>query len=294
MKWRQLGRVFQTQHYAQTPTPWVMEDRVRVYFAERDDKNKSFIRYVDLDINDPTKMLGAPSGRVLENGLPGTFDHFGQMPSAIMGAGQNLNLYYSGWSALENGSYHNASGVAVSRDGGLSFVRAVDGPILDRTPDEPYLAVTPSFCTGLCYYVSGKRWEIIEGRYEPIYTIHAARSADGLYYERLGEVIPQYHEHECFSRPWVMKINDGWHMWYSYRSAIDYRDGANAYRIGYSVSRDGLHWKRYDGLAIQAPAGAWEATMQAYPAVFHAKGKLWMLYNGNSFGKEGFGLAVAE
>lgn len=293
MKWKSLGRVFQTRHYAQTPTPWVMSDRVRVYFAERDDGNHSFIRFVDLDINDPTRLLGEPSGRVLDNGAVGTFDHFGQMPSAVMGDEHHLNLYYSGWNALANGSYHNASGVAHSIDGGFSFRRAVDGPILDRTPDEPYLAVTPSFCAGLTYYVSGLRWERILGREEPIYTIHAAISQDGLNYKRLGEVIPQFHAHECFSRPWAMKIDDSWHLWYSHRSAYDYRDGANAYRLGYAQSQDGINWLRHDA-AIDIPRSDWDATMQCYPAVFYAKGKLWMLYNGNTFGKEGFGLAVSE
>jgi hypothetical protein len=270
-----------------------MDDRIRVFFAERDTDNRSFIRFVDLDINDPTKLLGEPSGRVLENGLPGTFDHFGQMPSSVLGAGQNLNLYYSGWNALENGSYHNASGVAVSQDGGQTFRRAVDGPILDRTPDEPYLAVTPSHCAGLTYYVSGLRWERIYGRYEPIYAIHAARSEDGLHYERLGQVIPQLHENECFSRPWVMRIDAGWHMWYSHRSAFDYRDGQHSYRIGYAMSTDGLNWTRADAL-FNLERSDWDAKMQCYPAVFYAKGKLWMLFNGNTFGREGFGLAVCD
>lgn len=293
MKWKPLGRVFQTQHYAQTPTPWVMDDRVRVYFAERDDLNKSFIRYVDLDINDPTKLLGQPSGRVLDNGLPGTFDDEGQMPSAVIGDAHSLNLYYSGWNSRNTVPYHNASGVAFSQDGGFTFHRRVDGPILDRTPDEPYLAVTPSMCGGLTYYVSGKRWERIAGRYEPIYTIHAALSQDGLQYKRLGEVVPQFHDHECFSRPWVMRIDSGWHMWYSRRSAYDYRDGANAYHLGYAISTDGLQWLRCDELCWLERSD-WDDKMQAYPALFCAKGKLYMLYNGNTFGKEGFGLAVAE
>lgn len=294
MKWTQLGKIFSTENYAQTPTPLVMSDRVRVYFAERDEQNKSFIRFVDLDINDPTKrILAAPSNRVLDNGKPGTFDDEGQMPSFVMGNDKTLNLYYSGWNSRNTVPYHNASGVAISMDGGFTFRRAIDGPILDRTPDEPYLAVTPSHCSGLTYYVSGKRWERILGRYEPIYTIHAAMSQDGIAYKRLGEVIPQFHDHECFSRPWVMRIDGVWHMWYSHRSAFDYRDGPNAYRIGYAHSHDGLQWTRKHG-NISLPQSDWDATMQCYPATFYVKDKLWLLYNGNHFGKYGFGLAVSS
>src|SRR5260221_3716953 len=129
-----MGRVFETRQYAQTPTPWVMEDRVRMYFAERDINNESFIRFVDLDINDPTKLLGEPGARVLERGPLNAFDFNGQMPSAVLGDGDNLSLYYSGWTGLANGSYHNATGVCFSKDGGLTFQRVVEGPILDRTP----------------------------------------------------------------------------------------------------------------------------------------------------------------
>ncbi len=292
MNWRPLGRVFETQSYAQTPTPWVMDDRVRVYFAERED-GKSFIRFVDLDINDLTKLIGEPSGNVLENGAPGAFDDEGQMPSFVMGDKEHLNLYFSGWNSRNTVPYHNATGVAHSIDGGLTFQRAADGPILDRSPDEPYIAVTPSFCAGLTYYVSGLRWDKIEARYEPIYTIHAARSNDGLHFQRLGEVVHQAHERECFSRPWTMKIDETWHMWYCHRSAIDYRDGPNAYRMGYALSRNGTHWKRYDD-KIELPRSDWDTTMQCYPAVFFAKDKLWLLYNGAHFGKYGFGIAVAE
>lgn len=295
MNWNPLGRIFQTQHHAQTPTPFVMDDRVRVYFAERDDAGKSFIRYVDLDSNDPTKLLGEPSGRVLDNGVPGAFDDEGQMPSCVMGNDNTLNLYYSGWNSRNTVPYHNASGVAVSLDGGLTFKRAVDGPILDRTPQEPYLAVTPSMCSGLTYYVSGLRWERILGRWEPIYTIHYARSQDGLQYERHGQVIQQFFDHECFSRPWVMRIDGIWHMWYCHRSAFEYRDGENSYRLGYALSRNGIDWTRNDFSNAAGPHRSdWDAKSQCYPAVFAAKEKLWMLYNGNHFGKEGFGLAVAE
>jgi hypothetical protein len=294
MKWRSLGKVFHTRHWAQCPTPLVLDDRIRVYFSERDDFGKSFIRFVDLDINDPTKLLGQPSGRVLENGDCGTFDDEGQIPSAAASIGGEVILYYSGWNSRNTVPYHNATGVAYSIDGGFSFHRRFHGPVLDRTPAEPYLAVTPSFCAGMTYYVSGLRWKRILGRYEPIYTIHAARSQDGIYFERMGQVVPQFHNHECFSRPWAMKADNGWFMYYSYRSAFDYRDGPNAYRIGYAVSQDGIHWLRNDAGHTPPARSDWDATMQCYPALFYARGKFFMLYNGNSFGREGFGLAVAE
>ncbi len=296
MKWRALGQVFKTDSYGQTPTPLVLDDRVRVYIAERDPRGNAFISYLDLDLENPTMLLGMhrPSAQVLSNGLPGTFDDEGQMPSFAMRNGENVNLYYSGWNTRNTVPYHNATGVAVSFDSGQTFERPFEGPILDRTPEEPYLAVTPSLCAGKTFYVSGIRWDMIDGRYEPIYVICSAESKDGVHWKRDGvPMIPQNHPQECFSRPWVINSGALWHMWYCYRSALDYRDGRGAYRIGYAISIDGRDWQRKDD-EFELKRSDWDATMQCYPAVFQASGRLWMLYNGNTFGRKGFGLAVAE
>ena len=38
----------------------------------------------------------------------------------------------------------------------------------------------------------------------------------------------------------------------------------------------------------------WDSEMICYPYVFDRKGERYMLYNGNGYGKTGFGLAVLE
>jgi hypothetical protein len=35
----------------------------------------------------------------------------------------------------------------------------------------------------------------------------------------------------------------------------------------------------------------WDAGMQCYPNIFHLNGEIYLLYNGNQFGKFGFGIA---
>ena len=70
-RWSPLGHIYRTESYGQCPTPLVMQDRVRVYFSERNSSNRSHIYYVDLELDDPTKILHDPSGNpVLENGKP--------------------------------------------------------------------------------------------------------------------------------------------------------------------------------------------------------------------------------
>ena len=74
-------------------------------------------------------------------------------------------------------------------------------------------------------------------------------------------------------------------MWYSHRGG--------AYRIGYAESEDGKSWERMDNtVGITTSASGWDSEMIEYPYVFDHKGTRYMLYNGNGYGKTGFGLAA--
>ncbi|MDR3088446.1 MAG: hypothetical protein LBU39_01340 [Desulfobulbaceae bacterium] len=91
----------------------------------------------------------------------------------------------------------------------------------------------------------------------------------------------------AIARPSVLRDPDGWKMWYSFRG--------ETYRIGYAESPDGLVWTRLDEQAgIDVSATGWDTEMIEYPFVFDHAGRRYMLYNGNGYGKTGFGLAVLE
>jgi hypothetical protein len=76
-------------------------------------------------------------------------------------------------------------------------------------------------------------------------------------------------------------------MWYSFRGL--------SYRIGYAESDNGISWTRCDSLAgIDVSKSGWDSEMIEYPFVFDHKGERFMLYNGNGYGKTGFGIAVLE
>ena len=77
-------------------------------------------------------------------------------------------------------------------------------------------------------------------------------------------------------------------MWFSYRSGTGQK-----YRIGYAVSIDGAIWKlALDDAGIDVSLTGWDSEMIEYPFVFDHKNDRYMLYNGNGYGKTGFGLAV--
>jgi hypothetical protein len=85
-----------------------------------------------------------------------------------------------------------------------------------------------------------------------------------------------------------MKADEGYEGWYSFVAD-------RGYQIGYATSVDGYSWTRKDSEAgIHLSEDGWDSEAIAYPYVFFHKGRRYMLYNGNRFGKDGFGLAVEE
>ena len=83
-------------------------------------------------------------------------------------------------------------------------------------------------------------------------------------------------------------------MYFCYRNAFDFRTNPqNSYKLGYAYSYDGLSWTRDDiNAGISTTQFSWDSEMMCYPNVFKSAGNYYMLYNGNEFGKYGFGAAL--
>lgn len=307
MTWVRKGRIFApadhpawARTHAQVPTAFVLPDRVRIYYADRNESGKSYTTYLDTDRRNLDSVLYYHKKPILPFGAPGTFDDDGVMPSYVLRHRELVYLYYSGWNRGMTVPYRNSVGVAVSDDDGATFRRLYEGPILERTAREPYIAVTPTILKEgslwRMWYISGTRWVDVEGHYEPVYVIKYAHSDDGIDWVRPNhQCIPQLHDEEAFSHPTVIKDGERYLMWYCYRNSRDYRDGSGAYRIGYAESPDGLAWTRMDernGLPVSSEG--WDSTMTCYPFVVSFDDRTVMFYNGNGFGRTGFGYAVLE
>lgn len=308
MSWKKLGIVYRPQQdengntHTQVPTAFVIDNKIRVYYAARNKFGKSFTTFVELDRKDPRILLYQHFDPVLVESNPGTFDDEGNMPSDIILDQGRIYLYYSGWNQRKTIPYHNATGLAVSDDGGTSFKRVYEGPILDRTFAEPYLAVTPCVLRQdrewKMWYVSGLRWIDVQDKYEPVYVIKYAESNDGHSWQRKPNIcIPQKHKDEAFSRPYVISEKGIYKMWYCYRDSVDYRDGLGSYQIGYAESVDGEQWQRLDhkaGINRSSDKRDWDSSMLCYPNILVDGNNMWLFYNGNSFGRSGFGVASWE
>jgi hypothetical protein len=133
LQWRKLGLVWApsgkeawARSHAMGPTPVLdREGRLKVYFSSLDADGVGRPAWVELDRDDPRKVLGTCQGPLLEPGRPGTFDDNGVMVTGVLDAGADgLILYYAGFELGQKIRYRIFTGAARSRDGAGSFSSA--------------------------------------------------------------------------------------------------------------------------------------------------------------------------
>lgn len=310
--WKKIGRIFVSDgrfpwmdSHNQNPAVLVLGDRLRVYFncrgvAGTDGMTTAFATFVDLDRADPRRVLYVHDAPILPLGGIGTFDQFGVMAGSVLAVGDQVWIYYVGWNRALGVPYNHAIGLAISDDSGKTFRRFALGPIVSRTPAEPFIQNSPFVAQSdgvfRMWYSSGMRWIEENGRLESIYVILQAQSQDGKSWQRDGvPCIPAVLEHECQTNPTVVRIGNRSHMWFCYRHGLDFRNAGRGYRIGHAWSDDERTWHRDDTVANLLPsATGWDCEMVCYPCVLDIDGVLTMFYSGNHFGRDGFGYAVLE
>ena len=289
--------------YAQAPQGCVLSDRVRVFFTTRfRDSPSSWVSrpaFVDLSL-DLRKQLSKPHLVDLPLGKPGTFDEHGIFPFSPIRAGDRLLAFTTGWSRRISVDVETSVGLVESFDDGLSFNRVVgDGPVLSASLDEPFLVgdafVVPDGEKWRMWYIFGLRWiEGSDGIPERVYKITGTSSTDIMSWSTssVGQIVPDViGPNEAQALPSVVKIRDKFLMIFCYRPHSNFRFGSESYRLGFAESRDGSDWARMDHL-IDFPASNFDSEMKCYPSWLRVEDRMFILYNGNRFGLDGF--AVAE
>lgn len=318
MKWIKRGLIFDpadfrfphTSHpeFAQSPQALVLDDRIRIYFSTRErepgGKFLSHIAYVDFD-RTMRRILGVSCQPVIPLGKLGCFDEHGIFPMNVVRHEGSIYGFTCGWSRRVSVSVETSIGLAISRDGGVTFERAGDGPVLTSSLHEPCLVGDPFVlirgATWHMWYIYGTVW--LEGESpasarERVYKIGHATSPDGFRWCRQGVqlIADRLNVHECQALPTVFEHQGRFHMYFCYREATGFRqDAARGYRLGYAWSDDLRHWSRDDEHAgIGLSEAGWDSEMMCYPHVFRSDGVTYLLYNGNEFGRKGFGMAEWE
>jgi hypothetical protein len=316
VKWIKKGLLFDPQQHhlpagctshAQSPQALVFDDFVRIYFStrRRDDGGQflSHVAFVDAD-RALERVLRVGPEPAIALGRLGTFDEHGIFPINIVRDQQRIVAFTSGWSRRVSVPVETAIGLAVSHDDGASFERIGAGPVMGPTSREPFLVGDPFVIIRdgrwHMWYIFGTRWAPATSSEGParVYKIAHATSSDGLSWERDSRLIVSdvLGADECQALPTVLEHQDAWHMYFCFRHASDFRTNRDrGYRLGYARSTDLQHWVRDDRAAgIDVSDSGWDSDMLCYPHVFWCGDQAFMLYNGNEFGRGGFGVAVLD
>ena len=303
MRWRKLGQVFAPDNNF----PWLVSHAAnpfavntggglfRVYFTGRDTQSRSNIGALTIDMEDSFKVTELFPEPIITPGEPGIFDDSGTAMGYYIEIRQVPHIYYLGWNLKKTVPWLNTIGLAKFDAATCRFQKTSRAPVMDRSDEDPFSISYPSilFENGVyrMWYGSNLQWGALQ--HEMNHVFKYAESEDGINWKRSGRVVVDLmHPNEyALSKPFVIKKEGTYHMWYSYRG----NGAVETYRIGYAGSVDGMNWQRKDDEAgIDVSAEGWDSEMICYPCIFDYNNNTYMLYNGNGYGRTGFGIAILE
>ena len=300
-RWQKLGLLYTPEEkkrhaklltHAANPLPIHIEgDVYRIFFSGRDERNRSSVGAVDVDIVNQ-KVLVEHTQPFFEHGPENSFYSDGVSIGSCYKSNGILYMLFMGW--------QNPPGCHWRGDIGRLIVTPELS--LQLEDDEPFMGIDSTDPISLSYpwvqarpsggfdmwYGSTLTWDAGNG--EMLHVIQHAASDDGFNWRRNGLAIPyELGLAQAFSRPTTVLCESGdFEMWFSYRSGT-----GQTYRIGHAASVDGIRWALdLDNVGIDVSNHGWDSEMIEYPFVFDHEGDRFMLYNGNGYGRSGFGLAV--
>jgi hypothetical protein len=299
MKWLKLGQIYHvSSHYPETishaSNPLAVHlggDIFRIFYSGRNKDNKSSISFVDIDIL-KKQIVYDPKKAIFRFGKPDSFYSHGVSIGNLYEEKGHKYILFMGWQIRNNEHWR----------GDIGKLELIDNKKLKLCSETPFMTIDAEDPISLSYpwvvytergykmwYGSTKNWT--SENKEMIHVLKYATFTEGGGIEKKGIAIPyKLGVAQAFSRPTVIIDKEGYHMWYSYRDGM-----GTKYRIGYSKSSDGIAWEnKLDEVGISVSETGWDSDMICYPFIFDHDGERYMLYNGNDYGKMGFGLAKLE
>jgi|SRR5215467_1387974 len=300
MRWKKLGLLYQPEcrhpklhSHAANPLAIHLEgDIYRVFFSGRDVQNRSSVGFVDVEIS-TQKVIRSSNKPIFEYGQKDSFFSHGVSIGNCYEAEGDRYILFMGWQYPNGGHWRGEVGRLRLKDDLSMELDGLD-PFLGPDRTDPISLSYPWVLREgdhyKMWYGSTLTWDA--GNQEMLHVINHATSMNGHEWNRLGLAVPyKLGVAQAFSRPAVVVDSGGYHMWFSYRSG----QPGERYRIGYAHSPSGDNWElRLAESGINVSESGWDSEMIEYPFVFDHKGQRYMLYNGNDYGRTGFGAAVFE
>jgi hypothetical protein len=282
------------QSHTMAPTAIEHGDEViRVYLGCWDVNGISRIGWIDVDKNDPTKVLNVCDSPALDIGEDGCFDENGVFPGHAFKFEDKVILYYTGFQLGQKIRHYNFGGAAVSNDGDV-FTRLSKSPVLDRSEEGLFVRAGQSVIVkdGIFHtvYSAGSSWVDVAGNLRPVYDVIYQTSTSPFNFDNIGNLVIKHDsrvEHGL-GRPQIIELNGEIYIFYT-RRKLDMK-----YSFGFSrFSTNDLVSHRLDyQMNIDHSEIGFDSEMIYFPSVVQVKttGRVFLFYSGNGFGGKGLGV----
>tara|TARA_B100000614_G_C14513023_1_gene479362 strand:+ start:32 stop:958 length:927 start_codon:yes stop_codon:yes gene_type:complete len=298
-KWDKVGLIYSLNNntnnkflnsHASNPTAVEINDGIfRVFFSARDAQNRSSVSAFDIDM-ESFQVVNEFSKPLFQFDPNSDFFPDGISCSSVYKVENTKYLTFMGWINNENEHWRGLIG-RVQLGNKLEIINESSEILLNLND---YDKVSLSYPYVICdeglykmYYGSTIEWN--HKNNEMLHVINYAESKDGHKFYPKGLAFPYIAGvAQAFSRPTILVQGNEKHAWYSYRGG-----NGDKYKIGYAISKDNNVWNiELNKNTISTSDEGWDSEMVEYPFVFEYKKEIYMLYNGNQYGKTGIGLAV--
>lgn len=300
--WKNHGIIWGPQNFNESlnsalqPTPLILsKNQIRVFYGARNSDGVSSIFSVDLIVSkDNIEIERFSKDPLLEPGQHGAFDENGVVPCFSFKDHQsNINLLYAGYSLPSKVRFVAFSGLAILKENSEKYTRFSNSPFMERTNKDFLFRVIHCMLKEKklfkIWYGAGSSFFEFNNKTYPKYNIKYLETEDLLSLDEDGTVVLNTINDEYrVGRPWVVKTdNDKYAMFFGYGSIN------NTYKIGLAKSIDALIWERVDNDIFNFHSSLldWDNQMNAYPSFVNINKRKLLFYNGNDYGKMGFGVS---
>lgn len=302
MSWKKIGLLFNNKsispfllsHFSNPLAIKIEKNTFRVFYSGRNYDNKSSVGHFDFNISTYTIENYLVNNVDFKFGDTNTFFSHGVSVGCCYKIDLTIYILFMGWN-IKNDEHWRGDIGRIEVDNKFNDLSLNPKSFFLGIDNEDPISLSYPFVifeNGLykMWYGSTVSWN--SDNEEMIHVIKYATSLDGFNWNKHGIAIPyEIGVAQAFSRPTVIVNNDGYHMWYSYRSGIK----NSKYQIGYSYSLDGVIWERkHNKYVLEKSITGWDSEMVCYPFVFEHENQIYMLYNGNNFGETGIGIAKLD
>jgi len=302
MRWEKRGLIFSPNgnfdwmdNSVLTPTPFLInEETVRVFGCFRDKDGVGRIGYIDLSAKNPSEIIEISEKPVIELGQDGCYDDNGMVLGDVIRVKDKVYMYYVAFHLPKKVKHVSYSGLAISDDGGYTFKKLKQTPVLERSEEGLWGRCIHSVIYDetkdifRVWYSVVYGWEVINNIPYPAYDIKYIESKDGIHFPDEGIQCIKCNENEYrIGRPRVRIHSNG-----KYEMRYTSDTYKKEYKAGYAESDDGINWTRKDELGwLTTSEKGWDSEMACYPVILDTKYGTYMFYDGNGMGHDGFGYA---